>query len=411
MAPNMKSKTNNRLMKTSKSNNHHASTSLLELPVVEPWPERVDGHLLLDDLARVFDRFVVLPKWGREALALWTLHTYGFELRDVAAYLGIESPVRRCGRTTLLTVLSELVNRPLVSSNISSPAFFRVIEELKPTLLIDEADTVLFGNDELRGILNSGYKRKTAYVVRVASQETERTDENSLVKGSRLLRFSCWCPKALAAIGRLPETLEDRCIVLRMQRKLLAEKCERLRSLDATVLKRQCARFVLDHADAIAAANPDIPASLNDRAADIWEPLFALADLAGGDWPLRARQAALALSGETQENNPAGSLFLDILLLFISAKVDRLFTRDLVQALKNRTDRPWMELRNGKEITDMWLSQNLRPYGISPRTLRIGAQRGKGYLQTDFGDLFKRYIPAAELDALREVPETQPLPS
>jgi hypothetical protein len=111
-----------------------------------------------------------LPKWAPETLALWVLHTYAFELRDVTAYLGIESPEKRCGKTTLLGVLNELVNRPIAAANISSPAFFRVIEEARPTLLIDEADTFLAGNDELRGILNSGYTRNTAYVVRSDSR-------------------------------------------------------------------------------------------------------------------------------------------------------------------------------------------------------------------------------------------------
>ena len=142
----------------------------LEFEHVEPWPEPVDGGVLLDELAQVMRRFVVLPKHAAEALALWTLHTYAFHLRDVSAYLGIESPEKRCGKTTLLSVLSELAHRAVAAANISSSAVFRVIEEMQPTLLIDEADTFLQGNDELRGILNSGYTRKTAFVVRVAPQ-------------------------------------------------------------------------------------------------------------------------------------------------------------------------------------------------------------------------------------------------
>jgi putative DNA primase/helicase len=104
----------------------------LELPEVEPWPEPVHGATLLSDLRQVFERFVILPKWSAEALALWTLHTYAFQQRDVSTYLGLESPEKRCGKTTLLTVLSELVNRPVVAANISSPALFRVIEEMRP---------------------------------------------------------------------------------------------------------------------------------------------------------------------------------------------------------------------------------------------------------------------------------------
>jgi hypothetical protein len=266
----------------------------------------------LDELTSTLRRFVVLPNWGTEAMALWILHTYAFELRDVSTYVGIESPEKRCGKTTLLGLLSELVNRPVVAANISSPAFFRVIEETRPTLLIDEADTFLQGNDELRGILNSGYAKKTAFVVRMANEcairnsneenskpwtetfcageggkpgRTTQRDRpylgNGTQTGLRLARFSSWCPKAVAAIGRLPETLADRCIVVRMQRKTVAEKCERLKSLDGETLRRKCARFVLDHAEEIRSAQPSIPEAVNDRAADIWEPLFALADLAG----------------------------------------------------------------------------------------------------------------------------------
>src|SRR6185369_13282247 len=119
----------------------------------EPWPEPVDGKSLLDALCRALGRFVVLPRFAQEILALLTLHTYAFELRDITTYIGIESPEKRCGKTTLMTVLSELVNRPEAAANISSPAFFRTIEETHPTLLIDESDTHLKGNHQLRGIL------------------------------------------------------------------------------------------------------------------------------------------------------------------------------------------------------------------------------------------------------------------
>jgi len=135
---------------------------------IEPWGDTVNGATLLDELREVFRRFVVLPKWGAEMFALWTVHTYAWQLRDVTTYVGVSSPEKRCGKTTLLGVLTELVHRPVAASNISPPALFRVIEEAEPTLLIDEADTFLQGNEEMRGILNAGYSRKTAYVVRVS---------------------------------------------------------------------------------------------------------------------------------------------------------------------------------------------------------------------------------------------------
>ena len=217
-------------------------------------------------------------------------------------------------------------------------------------------------------------------------------------------------PEFIARIGRLPETLADRCIVIRMQRKTPNDQCERLRDLDVVAvrkdLRQECAQFVQDHRDAIISAKPAIPAALNDRAADIWEPLLALADCAGGDWPAHAREAALALSSDTRENNPIGSLLLDIFLLFAASGQDRIPTRALVDALNTQfTDRPWMETRKGQRSTEMWLSEQLRPFGINPRTFRSQNSILRGYHREDFDEAFRRYIPASELDALRAVAE------
>src|SRR3974377_832988 len=133
------------------------NSPLFLLPDPEPWPEPVDGKSLLDELAAIFQRFVVLPSHAEIALALGTLHTYAFGLRTVPAYLALESPEKRCGKTTLLGVLGRLVFRPVAAAHIRARAFFRVIEETRPTLLIDEADTFISGNGRLRGILHAGY--------------------------------------------------------------------------------------------------------------------------------------------------------------------------------------------------------------------------------------------------------------
>jgi putative DNA primase/helicase len=413
-----------------------------EFPVIEPWPEVVNGKALLDELEATLTRFVVLPKWAAETLAMFTLHTYAYELRDVTTYVGIESPEKRCGKTTLLTVLGDLVNRPVMASNISSPAFFRVIQQTRPTLLIDEADTFLQGNDELRGILNSGYTKKTAFVWRVANEvqsprsnllrqkhfggqevqspqmeQLSPSSVKSIAEGGpslapagnteepctiRAVKFSCWCPKVMAAIGRLPETLADRCIVIRMQRKMWDEECDWVRNLNATVLVRKCARFVQDHAEAIRSARPEIPESLNDRAGDIWEPLLALADLAGGDWPQKAREAAVALNTGAQESSPIGTLLLDIFTVFVFSTQERMFSRSLVEGLNVRgRDRAWMEELKGKAATELWLSRQLKPYGIRPKTMRIGDGRAKGYIFEEFEDVFRRYIPMSEVEAMK----------
>jgi len=430
-------------------NNSHTLRSVMRrvpglgLEEVEPWPEPVDGSALLEELRQVLRRYVVLPRMASETLALWVVHTYAFELRNVSTYIGLGSPQKRCGKTTLLSVLSELVSRPVVASNISPPALFRVIEEARPTLLIDEADTFLQANDEMRGILNSGYTRKTAYVVRVANQANQLQELQELhrdkqpkedpydIEGlpasevmecrdgtlrrvpqetvsvepaspnsSRLARFSCWCPKVIAAIGRLPETLLDRCIPITMQRKTADEACERLRSLDGHALRQKCARFVADHAEDIAAAKPEIPAKLNDRAGDIWEPLLALADLACGDWPKLARDAALQMSAGLPDSTIIGSLLMDILVEFIERNAERISSRDLVERLNELRERPWAEIRKGKEVDGLWLSKQLRPYGVRPKALWIGEAVTRGYQKSDFDEVWHRYLTRSDYDQL-----------
>jgi putative DNA primase/helicase len=379
------------------------SPASMGFDLVEPWAEEVDGAELLDALANELRRFVVFSKWAAETFALWILHTYAYRLRDVTSYIGIESPERECGKSTLLTVLSQLVNRAAVSSNISSSALFRAIEELEPTLLIDEADTNLRGSDDLAGILNSGYTKATAFVWRMCYDAP--VDGVGKVQGvgaaGRVARYSCWCPKAIAGIGRLPATLASRCIVVQMQRKMAQEACERLKRLSAHDLRSKCARFVLDHGEEIAKAEPKIPSGLTNRAADIWEPLLALAELAGGSWSEIAQGAALGLTCRAQERSPIGALLLDIVVVFHLDGPDRIFSRDLVSGLLQRGNRPWLELCTSKGITEMWLAQQLRPYGVRPKTMRIGDQVAKGYLVKDLEEVFRRYIPRSELDELK----------
>lgn len=397
--------------------------------------ERVDGKRLLDELEGVMKRFVVLPQFAAETLALWVVHTHAFELRDVSTYLGIESPEKRCGKTTLLGVLSKLVNRPVAAANISSSAFFRVIEEMKPTLLIDEADTFLRGYEELRGILNAGYTRETAYVIRMQSgplnglqglhqlhegqvrnsklearNKSKTRSSNSQTNGQpQLARFSCWCPKVMAAIGRLPETLADRCIVIRMERKRMDEECERLRNLETGDLRERCARFVRENEEQIARARPRIPEVLHDRAADIWEPLLAIAEAAGGDWSEKARRAADGLTGNAQSRSEIGSLLFDIFGGFAVHGAEKLLSRDLVAWLNRMQERPWMELPGlrsvdggrRKEATELWLSRQLRPYGVRPKNMRDGERVGKGYVQEEMIEVVRRYVPRYEVEAFK----------
>lgn len=348
---------------------------------VEPWLVPVNAAELLKDLVALFLQYVFMPAEASTILALWVVHTFCYDLRRCTPILGVTSSQRRCGKTTLMSLLLSVVNRPLAASNISPSCVFRAIDLWHPTLLIDEADSFLRDNEELRGILNSGHTRDLAYVLRTSGEEHEPR------------RFSTWAPKALALIGKLPPTLHDRAIVVELARKTPGDRVERLADFDGTDLQRRCLRWVDDHALEIKASDPDIPGGTHDRAADNWAPLLAIADAAGGDWPARARQA-LAAQPDEPDDAAAVMLLADIRQFFKKKGVDKVFTADLLAYLIAIEARPWNEWRRGKPLTARQLAGLLQPFKIRPGTKREGEDTFKGYYMKSFEDAFLRYLPA-----------------
>jgi len=264
----------------------HAQDASLPHWTVVPWPDVVAGDKLLNDLAAVFTRYVILPKHVPEALALWVVHAWAFDAWDISPFMVIVSPEKRCGKTTVLIILQFLTPRSELASNISASAVFRYVQDERPTLLIDEADTFIKDNEEMRGVLNSGHTKTAAYVIRTVEVCGEH----------KAKRFSTWAPKAIATIRSLADTLEDRSIIVTMQRKKKSETVERLRRSDNddfAMLRRRARRWCEDNLNILTAADPAVPDTLNDRAADNWRPLLAVADRAGGEWPIRARDARL----------------------------------------------------------------------------------------------------------------------
>jgi putative DNA primase/helicase len=267
-----------------------SGTSALPHWKVEPWATEVSGSELLADIEKLFRRYIVLPEGAGVALALWTLHAWTVDAGDISPFLVLVSPTKRCGKTNTLILLYYLTPRSELASNITPSALFRYIEDVRPTLLIDEADSFLKGNEEMRGILDSGHTKTAAHVIRNVEINGEH----------RPRRFSTWAPKAIATIRTLADTLEDRAVVLILQRKPKTAKVERLRRRDSQefeTLRRKAARWAADNFDKLTDPDPKIPEALNDRAEDNWRPLLAIADLAGEDWASRARDAACMLFG------------------------------------------------------------------------------------------------------------------
>ena len=361
------------------------SGRVLALEDPEPWPEAVDGAALLDDLADVFPKFLVLSEGAAEALALWTLHTHAHDAARISPILAVTSPQKRCGKTKTLDVLGPLVRRPLPASNITAAALFRATEVFRPTLLIDEADTFLEDADELRGILNSGHSRSAAFVIRTVGDDHE----------PRI--FTTWAPKAIAKIGKLSGTLADRAIPIRMARKLPADRVERLTEAEVDRLRdfaRRAARWVADQFVDLRDADPPTPAGLHDRAADNWRPLLAIADVAGGGWPVRARVAIARLADDDDGDEAAPVLLLgDLRDLFDARRVDRLPSAEIAEALGKLEERPWPEWKNGKPITQRQVAALLRPFRIVPNNIRLpDGKTPKGYHRDQFADAWRRYL-------------------
>lgn len=356
-----------------------------ELEDPEPWPEPVDGAELLDDLAGTFTRFLALPDGAAPALALWTVHAHAHDASPVSPVLALTSPEKRCGKTTLLELLSAVVPRPLPASNVTAATVFRAVERWEPTLLVDEADTFLRDGSELRGILNSGHRRSLAYVVRTVGDEHEpRT-------------FRTWAPKAIALIGELPDTLQDRSVEVRMRRRAPDEEVDRLR-LDRLEelepLRRRVWTWARKQEDTLRDAEPDLPSSLHDRERDNWRPLLAIADAAGGRWPARGREAAKALQeGERDDRSLGTRLLADVRKILDEHPSDRIRSKKLVDKLTALEEAPWSEYK-GRGLSPVSLANFLRSFDVSSKKLRFPSGPYKGYEVVAFEDAFRRYLPS-----------------
>src|SRR6516164_5225985 len=348
---------------------------------VEPAAEPVEGAALLNNLRQVFRRYVVLPKGADIALPLWVLHAWTMDAGDVSPLMVLVSPTKRCGKTSVLIILYFLTPRSELSSNITAAALFRYIEDVRPTLLIDEADSFVKDNEELRGILNSGHAKAAANVIRNVDHKPRR--------------FSTWAPKALATIRAVADTLADRAIVVQLQRKAPTATVAPLRRRDSeefAALRSQAARWAIDNFDRLVDADPQLPNGLNDRASDNWRPLLAIAHLAGGEWRQEARQAACLLSGEAQDGAIGVELLKDIRVAFGDHEVIR--SSDLVAKLTADPERPWAEWKHGRPLTQKQLAGLLAPFHIISLTVHPpGLPDGKGYCRIDFEEAWAAYCP------------------
>jgi hypothetical protein len=259
---------------------------------------------------------------------------------------------------------------------------------------LDESDATFNGNREyaeaLRGILNSGYRRggKTSRCVQEGKNFVPRD-------------YETFCPKAFAGIGKLPDTVADRSIPIRLTRKLPGEEVARFRrrevESEATPIREQITGWTAETVDCLASMKPALPETLGDRQQDCTELLLAIADVAGGEWPDRARAALVKiLTGTgTEDQSERVRLLADIRRVFISTGRDKLSSSELLGTLVHDETLAWGEFANGRPLTLIGLARLLKPFGIQPRTIREGQGTIKGYLKESFADAWARFLPAS----------------
>jgi hypothetical protein len=361
-------------------------------PTEEP-AQPIDLGRLLDDVRALLERFVVFQRNAQViAVALWVVHTHVFEHGDVTAYLAITSPEKRSGKSRLLDVLELVVARAWRVVLPSEAVIYRKIAEHAPTLLLDEVDAI-YGpkareHEGLRALLNAGHRRGSKVPRCVGAT-------------FKLEEFETYCPKALAGIGKLPDTVADRSISIRLARRKRSERVERFRTRAAAAAAAPLRERLMQWTAAadLREARPEMPDALDDRAQDGWEPLLALADAAGGDWPKRARKAAVELHGEGDPETDS----LGVRLLADCREVlhaEDLFTAELVEKLRALDTAPWREIpgKNPKPLDAGALARFLKAYGIKSKNVRRGGRegaQGKGYRREDFADAWERYLSPA----------------
>lgn len=374
-----------RFVSAARKEQEAASTTDSLFSEVIPYPEPVDGAQLVEQISAIIDRHIVCQPATTIATALWIMFTWCIDAAQIAPIACITAPEKRCGKTQLLTLIGELVYQPMPVSNITAAALFRSIEKWQPTLLIDEADSFMKDNEDLRGIINAGHSRKNAYVIRTTGDNFEPT------------RFTVWGAKAISGIGHLPETLKDRSIILELRRKQPHETRQRLRHADPAefeLLRCKLCRWAVDNVDAIKQARPELPDALNDRAQDNWEILLSIADLLGEDWSKKARHAALSISGiEEQSPSVNEELLGDIKAIFARINQAKVSSDDLINHLSMDDELLWATWNRGKPMTKKQLAGRLSEFGISPKQIWFNGANRRGYELSDFNDAFSRYLP------------------
>ncbi|MEU8134613.1 DUF3631 domain-containing protein [Streptodolium elevatio] len=363
---------------------------------------RSDGAALLDEVEAFHRRFSVFPTQAAYvAVALWDAHAHMVECFDSTPRLAFLSPEPGSGKSRALEVVETLVPRPMPTVNASAAALFRSVGvevDNRPTVLFDEVDTIFGpkagGNEELRGWLNAGHRRG-GVIPRCVGDGGNMT----------VVQFQSFCAVALAGLGSLPDTILTRSVIIRMRRRAPNEVVEpfreRLHTSEGNALRDKLAAWADSVREHVAGAWPTMPDGITDRPADVWEPLIAVGDAAGGNWPDRARAACVELvtASKANDKGSVGIRLLTDLRDVVFNGADRMPTAAIVSALAAMDDAPWGDM-GGKPIDARTLARWLKDYmtadndPIVARNIRTASGVVvRGYYASDLDDAWSRYCP------------------
>ncbi|GAA3851124.1 DUF3631 domain-containing protein [Streptomyces lannensis] len=376
--------------------------------------DTIDGAALLDEVEAFHRRFNVFPhEAAYVAVALWDAHAHLLDCFDSTPRLAFLSPEPGSGKSRALEIVETLVPAPMTAVNASAAALFRSVSNPsgRPTILFDEIDTI-FGpkagdNEELRGFLNAGHRR-TGVTYRCIGDGGNQSVQ----------AFPSYCAVAVAGLGALPDTIMTRSVVIRMRRRARNERVEafraRLHEAEGHKLRDQLAQWTEHARDSVMGAWPKMPDGVTDRPADVWEPLLAIADAAGGEWPERARKACVALVTASKANDKGslGVRLLTDLRDHVLVGIDRLPTVAILDRLNAMDDAPWADL-HGKPLDNRRLSRMLAEYmtadnePIASRNIKAAGSVLKGYYAADLWDAWARYCPPPPESPLPPLPGTE----
>ncbi|MGH3968894.1 MAG: DUF3631 domain-containing protein [Mycobacterium sp.] len=349
---------------------------------------------LLDDIDQFLSKFVVYPsEHERRAHVLWVAHAWLMDCWESTPRIAFLSPEPGSGKSRALEVTEPLVPRPVHAVNTTPAYLFRKVSDPvgPPTILYDEIDCV-FGpkakeHEEIRGLINAGHRKGAKAgrcVVRGKEVFTEELD--------------AYCAVALAGLDDLPDTIMTRSVVVRMRRRAGDEQIEpwrpRVNEPEAKKLYTRLAKWSTAAREHLSGDFwPDMPNGVEDRDADCWEALLAVADLAGERWAKAARVTAVTLVTAAKRRPPSiGVLLLRDIEKVFEGREDKLVTGDLLAALNKMDESPWATIRKGEPLDARGLAYRLGKYGIGSKPLRIGDDVIKGYSRSQFTDAWSRYV-------------------